>query len=59
MVLSRAIKMRIYPDDEQCHKIHVYHCDKCGFHIHRDVLGAMNICNSTEYVGDSNIRHTA
>ena len=32
---------------------------KCGFHIHRDVLGAINICNSTEYVGDSNIRHTA
>lgn len=32
---------------------------KCGFHIHRDILGAMNICNSTEYVGDSNIRHTA
>ena len=31
----------------------------CGFHIHRDLLGAMNICNSTEYVGDSNIRHTA
>lgn len=31
----------------------------CGFHIHRDILGAMNICNSTEYVGDSNIRHTA
>ena len=35
-----------------------YTCS-CGFHIHRDVLGAMNICNSTEYVGDSNIRHTA
>lgn len=35
-----------------------YAC-KCGFHIHRDILGAMNICNSTEYVGDSNIRHTA
>lgn len=35
-----------------------YTCE-CGFHIHRDVLGAMNICNSTEYVGDSNIRHTA
>ena len=35
-----------------------YTC-KCGFHIHRDVLGAMNICCSTEYVGDSNIRHTA
>lgn len=35
-----------------------YVCN-CGFHIHRDVLGAMNICNSTEYVGDSNIRHTA
>ena len=32
---------------------------KCGFHTHRDVLGAINICNSTEYVGDSNIRHTA
>ena len=29
------------------------------FHTHRDLLGAMNICNSTEYVGDSNIRHTA
>lgn len=43
----------------------VHHADdrsytcSCGFHIHRDVLGAMNICNSTEYVGDSNIRHTA
>lgn len=31
----------------------------CGFHIHRDLLGAMNIYSSTEYVGDSNIRHTA
>lgn len=44
---------------------HVHHADdrtytcKCGFHIHRDLLGAMNICNSTEYVGDRNIRHTA
>ena len=35
-----------------------YTCS-CGFHIHRDLLGAMNICDSTEYVGDSNIRHTA
>lgn len=35
-----------------------YTCS-CGFHIHRDLLGAMNICNSTEYVGDNNIRHTA
>lgn len=35
-----------------------YTCE-CGFHTHRDLLGAMNICNSTEYVGDSNIRHTA
>lgn len=35
-----------------------YTC-KCGFHTHRDILGAWNICNSTEYVGDSNIRHTA
>ena len=44
---------------------HVHHAHdgnytcKCGFHIHRDLLGARNICNSTEYVGDSNIRHTA
>jgi len=44
---------------------HVHHANdrnytcKCGFHIHRDLLGAMNTCNSTEYVGDSNIRHTA
>lgn len=44
---------------------HIHHANdrnyicKCGFHIHRDVLGAMNICNSTEYVGDGNIRHTA
>lgn len=43
----------------------VHHADdrnyicSCGFHIHRDVLGAMNICNSTEYVGDKNIRHIA
>ena len=28
----------------------LYTC-KCGFHIHRDILGAMNICNSTRYVG--------
>ena len=28
-----------------------YTC-KCGFHIHRDLLGAMNICNSTEFVGN-------
>ena len=35
-----------------------YVCE-CGYHIHRDVLGATNICNSTEYVGDSNIRRTA
>ena len=35
-----------------------YAC-KCGFHTHRDIVGAINICNSTEYVGDSNIRHTA
>ncbi len=31
----------------------------CGFHTHRDIVGAYNICNSTEYVGDSNVRHTA
>lgn len=35
-----------------------YTC-KCGYHNHRDILGAVNICNSTEYVGDSNIRRTA
>ena len=28
-----------------------YTCE-CGFHIHRDLLGAMNICNSTEFVSD-------
>ena len=25
---------------------------KCGYHIHRDLLGAINICNSTEFVGN-------
>lgn len=35
-----------------------YTCE-CGFHTHRDLVGAKNICNSTEYVGDSTIRHTA
>lgn len=43
-----------------CGSIHhandrIYNCS-CGFHTHRDLLGAMNICNSTEYVGN---RHTA
>ena len=49
---------------------HIHHANdrnytcKCGFHTHRDVLGAINICNSTEYVGDSKanseaVRHTA
>ncbi len=28
-----------------------YTCE-CGFHIHRDLLGAINICNSTEFVGN-------
>ena len=28
----------------------------CGYHTHRDLLGAINICNSTEYAGN---RHTA
>lgn len=36
-----------------------YTCS-CGFHSHRDLVGAINICNSTEYVGDSiTVRHTA
>ncbi len=35
-----------------------YRC-ACGYHTHRDLLGARNICDSTEYVGDSNVRHTA
>lgn len=35
-----------------------YVCE-CGYHIHRDILGAINICDSTEYVGDRDIRHTA
>lgn len=33
----------------------LYTCT-CGFHTHRDLLGAINICNSTKYVGN---RHTA
>lgn len=32
-----------------------YTCD-CGFQSHRDLVGAVNICSSTEYVGN---RHTA
>ena len=28
-----------------------YACE-CGFFIHRDLLGAINICNSTEFVGN-------
>jgi len=35
-----------------------YRCT-CGYHTHRDLLGARNICDSTEYVGDSNVGHTA
>ena len=35
-----------------------YVCE-CGFRSHRDLLGAMNICGSTEYVGGRNARHTA
>ena len=37
---------------------HIHHANdrnytcRCGFHIHRDLLGAMNICNSTEFVGN-------
>lgn len=37
---------------------HVHHANdrnytcECGFHIHRDLLGAMNIENSTEFVGN-------
>jgi IS605 OrfB family transposase len=36
-----------------------YKCE-CGFHIHRDLLGAINICYSTEYVGGTkdDARHT-
>ena len=31
----------------------------CGYHTHRDIVGAMNICASTERVGGSNARHAA
>ena len=29
---------------------------RCGYHTHRDLFGAINICNSTEYIGN---RYTA
>ena len=29
---------------------------RCGYHTHRNLLGAINICNSTEYIGN---RYTA
>lgn len=35
-----------------------YECT-CGYKAHRDLVGAINICNSTECVGDRNIRRTA
>ena len=35
-----------------------YKCD-CGYHTHRDIVGARNICESSQYVGDSNVRHIA
>ena len=35
-----------------------YKCS-CGFHTHRDIVGAWNVCYSTKHVGDSNIRHAA
>lgn len=40
----------------QCGNIHhvkdrKYIC-KCGYYTHRDLLGAINICNSTEYIGN-------
>ena len=43
-----------------CGNIHhaddrAYTC-RCGFRAHRDLVGARNICSSTEYVGN---RHTA
>ena len=51
---------------QKCPKCgHIHHANdrhyscKCGYHTHRDLLGAINICNSTEYVGDISIRHTA
>lgn len=37
---------------------HIHHANdrnyacKCGFHTHRDLLGAINICRSTEFVGN-------
>ena len=33
---------------------------KCGFHAHRDLVGAMNICRTTERDGDSTaVSHAA
>ena len=40
----------------QCGSVHhakdrKYICE-CGYHTHRDLLGAINICNSTKYIGN-------
>ena len=44
---------------QRCPKCgNIHHADdrdyicECGYHIHRDLLGAINICNSTEVVGN-------
>ena len=51
---------------QKCPKCgNIHHADDrsyvcaCGYHAHRDIVGAINICASTERVGDSNIRHAA
>ena len=47
----------------KCGRVHhakdrAYVCS-CGYRVHRDLLGAINICNSTEIVGADNGRRSA
>ena len=47
----------------KCGRVHhandrTFICE-CGYRVHRDLLGAINICNSTEIVGADNGRRSA
>ena len=51
MVLNRAIKMRIYPDDEQRHKINVTQCSMQVFNLSCDFTESGESGFSTTYCG--------